>query len=157
MINFSTDPFALHVLLGLHDRIRQNGIRFDFMEIYLHPHFKPLQFHDTSDIAIGRVDRAIVFSQKISPICLPFSNEKQYVDQIATVSGWGRMWSGGKNSRYLKETTVKVQSEQKCRATKIGRLLDADTMICAYARNSDACQVTKRILSNNFSIETNLH
>lgn len=126
----------------MHDRILRNGVRYDFVEVFLHPNFKALEFHDTSDIAIVQVDRPIVFSYRIIPVCLPQSETNNYDNMKATVSGWGRMWSDGDNSRFLQETKVLVQPYEKCRNTKIGQLVDPNTMICAYSKNADACQVS---------------
>lgn len=64
-----------------------------------------------------------------------------YDGEKATVAGWGRMWSGGDNSRHLQETKVLIQSSQECRKTRIGFLLEPKTMICGYGKNADACQV----------------
>lgn len=57
------------------------------------------------------------------------------------VAGWGRMWSGGENSRYLQETKVMIQSNYECTKSRIGFLLKPSIMICGYAKNADACQV----------------
>lgn len=63
-----------------------------------------------------------------------------YDEVKAIVAGWGRMWSGGDNSRFLQETKVVVQPEETCKTTRIGFLLEPKTMICGYAKNADACQ-----------------
>lgn len=64
-----------------------------------------------------------------------------YNGQTGTLAGWGRMWTDGRNSRYLKETRVIVQSAERCLRTPLGTLLEPKIMICAYAKHADACQV----------------
>lgn len=125
----------------MHDRILRNGLRYDFVDVFLNPNFKSLEFHDTSDIAIVQVDRPIAFSYRVTPICLPHSESSVYDNLKATVAGWGRMWSNGDNSRFLQDTKVIVMPWEKCRNTKIGQMVDPHTMICAYAKHADACQV----------------
>lgn len=137
---YYTDPFKLHAILGMHDRIKRDGIRYDFKDIFIHPNFTALQYHDTSDIAIMKTTKPIIFSDVIKPICLPQDDSYWYEDEKATVAGWGRMWSGGDNSRHLQETKVMIQSSDECRKTRIGFLLEPETMICGYAKNADACQ-----------------
>lgn len=127
-------------MLGMHDRIRRDGYRYNFIDILIHPDFTPLEFYDTADVAILKTHHPIIFSDKVRPICLPLVRGNTYDYENATVAGWGRMWSGGDNSRYLQETKVTIQSKQQCKKTKIGFLLDASTMICGYAKNADACQ-----------------
>lgn len=60
----------------MHDRIKRDGIRYDFADIFIHPNFTALQYHDTSDIAIMKTTKAIIFSDFIAPICLPLDNSK---------------------------------------------------------------------------------
>ncbi len=62
------------------------------------------------------------------------------------------MWSGGDNSRHLQETKVIIQSSPECRDTRIGFLLEPNTMICGYAKNADACQVINLELRRRCSI-----
>lgn len=124
----------------MHDRISYDGIRYDFSDILIHPNFTALQFYDTSDVAIMKTDRPIIFSDKVRPICLPLARGITYEYEKATIAGWGRMWSGGTNSRRLQETKVSIQSQDQCSKTKIGLFVDDNTMICGYGKNADACQ-----------------
>lgn len=133
----------MHAILGLHDREKIDGVRYDFSKVLLHPDFTPIQTHDIGDVAIMETDRQIEFSDKIRPICLPKYIGSNYDNIRAFVAGWGRMWSGGKNSQVLQETRVVVQPSDVCRNTHIGRLLDEETMICAYSKAADACQVNE--------------
>lgn len=64
----------------MHDRLKRDGIRYDFIDILVHPKFTPLQFHDTSDLAILKVDRPIIFSDRIKPICLPLNSGIKFIN-----------------------------------------------------------------------------
>lgn len=64
-----------------------------------------------------------------------------YNDRKCTIAGWGRMFSNGGNSKYLKATRVYVQPIEQCLKSPIGSLVEPNAMICAYSKNADACQV----------------
>lgn len=81
-ISNSTDPYKLHAILGMHDRIKRDGTRYDFMDIFIHPNFTALQYHDTSDIAIMKTKKPIMFSDVVKPICLPRDNSKYCVSRL---------------------------------------------------------------------------
>lgn len=72
----------MHAILGKHDRIKRDGLRYDFMDILINPNFTALQFHDTSDIAIMKTTKRIMFSDVVKPICLPPDNSKEYFRMI---------------------------------------------------------------------------
>lgn len=141
-------------MLGLHDKDNlEKAERYDFVNVYLNPEFMSYSHHDGNDIAILEVNRPIIFSRTILPICLPSTDSENYSRVKGTVAGWGRMWADGSNSRYLQDTKVIVQTNEKCLKSKIGKLYDPEGMLCAYAKNADACQVfsTKRgIICSNF-------
>jgi hypothetical protein len=48
--------------------------------------------------------------------------------------------SNGGASRYLRQANLRSLPFESCKKTKIGNHLD-DKMICAYASDTDACQV----------------
>lgn len=76
-MKYSTDPYKLHAVLGMHDRIKRDGTRYDFIDIFIHPNFTALQYHDTSDIAIMKTNKPIIFTENVKPICLPRDNSKK--------------------------------------------------------------------------------
>lgn len=68
---YSTNPYRMYAVLGMHDREMQDGIRFNFEKVFVHPQFTSYSNYDTYDAAIIKTDRLIEFSNKIIPICLP--------------------------------------------------------------------------------------
>lgn len=66
-----------------------------------------------------------------------------FIDLSLTVAGWGKTRQGAlTSSRYLQETKVMIVGPEKCRKSSIYKVnLVDDTMMCAYSRDKDACQV----------------
>lgn len=62
----------------MHDRIKRDGVRYNFKDIFIHPNFTALQYHDTSDVAIVKTAKRIMFSDIVKPICLPSDHSKNY-------------------------------------------------------------------------------
>lgn len=101
----STDPYKLHAILGMHDRIKRDGTRYDFMDIFIHPNFTALQYHDTSDIAIIKTDKRIHFTETVRPICLPRDDSKNslyFVDHEALI---GQFVKSKKKINFIKLVT----------------------------------------------------
>lgn len=64
---------------------------------------------DAEDAAILEVDRDFDMSDgTIRPICLPTNVNEDYAGQTATVTGWGRLASGGDTPSELYEVDVPV-------------------------------------------------
>ena len=54
------------------------------------------------DFAIVKLSRPVTFSANVNPICLP-SSTKNYDSVVATVSGWGTLYSGGPQPSILQK------------------------------------------------------
>lgn len=68
-----------------------------------------------------------------------FISVSDYSGRKATVAGWGRVGVNDNPSYLLKKADVQIMTLSECNRTSIGPHL-ADTMMCAYAQNTDACQ-----------------
>jgi hypothetical protein len=55
-----------------------------------------------NDIAILKTSQPVKFSESVQPISLPTSHGINYVNEIATVTGWGTIYFGGPISPKLK-------------------------------------------------------
>ena len=55
----------------------------------------------------------MTFSNTVKPACLP-SSTSDYAGQVAVVSGWGTLSSGGNQPTVLNDVSVTVQSNQAC-------------------------------------------
>jgi len=56
-----------------------------------HPSFDPKTFE--YDLALLKFAEPIQYERNIIPVCVPNGNDS-YVDRIATVIGWGRLYEG---------------------------------------------------------------
>ena len=54
------------------------------------------------DFAIVKLASPVAFSDRVNPICLP-SSTKNYDSVLATVSGWGTLYSGGSQPSILQK------------------------------------------------------
>lgn len=109
-------------------------------KVIMHPHWTAYENYDIQDMAIYQTSRPIQFSDKVVPICLPTS-PKDYSGMKVMTAGWGLTSEGGKTSRLLQETRLKVLEEEECKENdQIGKLFKPDSMMCTFAPGTDACQ-----------------
>ena len=58
-----------------------------------------------NDFAIIKLSSPVVFSDRVSPVCLP-SSSTNYDSRVATVTGWGRLVSGGSQPDILQKVLL---------------------------------------------------
>ena len=68
--------------------------------------------------------------------------------QVATVSGWGTLTSGGNQPTVLHDVSVTVQSNQDCSSAYGGGI--TDNMICAASPGKDSCHVSEVVVVRTF-------
>lgn len=56
-----------------------------------HPLFNPKTFE--YDLALLRFAESVKYERNIIPVCVPSGNDT-YIDRMATVIGWGRLYEG---------------------------------------------------------------
>ena len=108
-------------------------------EVILHEDFESDYLHDTNDIALIKLKYPVKFSDTVSPICLPVKGS-DYTGHKVKVAGWGRVTADGGASRFLRKASLRVMPMSSCKKTSFGDHL-TDSMLCAYADQTDACQV----------------
>merc|ERR1712240_666348 len=91
-----------------------------------------------NDYSILTLAQPVKFSTTVAPACLPADNSKDFAGEMATVSGWGTLSSGGNQPTVLNEVDVTVQSNAQCQ-TAYGSSITSN-MICAADAGKDACQ-----------------
>ena len=111
-------------------RIKQLFIRGDFVQ----------RTYD-NDIALVQMDRKVVFSKFIRPLCIPDSNQ-DYAGEMGTIIGWGRLTHNGKVPGHLKEASVPILPQEKCKykSRHLAKEI-SDNMLCAGYDDAhiDAC------------------
>ncbi|XP_043276416.1 serine proteinase stubble-like isoform X2 [Venturia canescens] len=66
------------------------------------------------DLALVRLESALIFAPHISPICLPATDDL-LIGENATVTGWGRLSEGGTLPSILQEVSVPIVSNDRCK------------------------------------------
>ena len=62
-----------------------------------------------NDFAIIKLGSPVVFSERVSPVCLP-SASTNYDARVATVTGWGTLSSGGSQPDILQKVVLTLSS-----------------------------------------------
>lgn len=101
----------------------------------LHPSWRPGVWEN--DIALLRVNQSFRFDSYSAPLCLPSVNA-QRVSRIS-VSGWGRLREGYKQSIALQRVVLETASDEECKK-RFPYAFSSRTMFCALSKNKDACQ-----------------
>ena len=91
---------------------------FRAKEVIVHPHYDNDTFDN--DIAVIRLERRMESNcSSVSPVCLPYGTDEEQDAVLPGVSGvvlgWGEKMNGGKVSSCLKEGSVNIVSNSKCR------------------------------------------
>ena len=69
---------------------------------------------------------------------MPGEVRQDFAGQMATVTGWGTLQSGGNQPAALNEVDVIVQTNDQCNSAYGGGI--TDNMICAADAGKDSCQ-----------------
>lgn len=142
-----TDHSLLDVGLGMHDiQNLRVGYIVPIDRVILHEGFESDYLHDTNDISLIRLKYPVKYTDTVRSICLPVKGS-DYTGHKVKVAGWGRVTTDGGASRYLRKATLKVMPFATCSNTSFGDHL-TESMLCAYADHTDACQVLKYRLQN---------
>ncbi|CAF1027630.1 unnamed protein product [Rotaria sordida] len=137
----STNPTleSLFILrIGIHDiRSTRSDEIYGAKRIFVHERFISSTFEN--DIAIIRLDRPVIVTRYISPICLP-SNNILPGSQV-TVAGWGTVTETSRvHSNVLRQANVNILPATNCRVyTDVH--YDTSKQLCAAALDwsKDTC------------------
>merc|ERR1712088_413078 len=126
----------LAVLLGEHNIADAQFNRVDVAEIIQDPNYESRGTN--SDFSILRLASPVTFSAAVSPACLP-AGASQYAGEVATVTGWGTLSSGGNQPTVLQEVDVTITTNAVCK-NAYGSNSITDVMLCAADSGRDSCQ-----------------
>ncbi|XP_053696866.1 venom protease-like [Sabethes cyaneus] len=116
---------------------------FGVAELIPHPEYK--QTSQYNDIALIKLDRKVIFSPYIRPICLP--TKADFNNNRAIATGWGTIGYGEGTSAILLKVVLEMFTYDECdsqfeanRRLKDG--IQRESQLCAGSRNSskDTCQ-----------------
>lgn len=132
----------IKLILGDHDRrsVEEAQETRTIEQVFIMNGFVKKTFNN--DIALIKLNREVIFSQYIRPVCLP-TTDRSYNGQNTTVVGWGKLSEGGQPADVLMDVIVPIIPQKKCRKETRYRASEiTNNMICAGYDNGvlDACQ-----------------
>ncbi|KAK1128673.1 hypothetical protein K0M31_003128 [Melipona bicolor] len=86
-----------------------------------------------NDISLLKVSKPFIKSKVISYVPLPSPSDVIKPNDVAIVSGWGRLWQGGPTTVNLQRVNILIANQEYCKYmyNKI-RYNIYDTQVCAY-------------------------
>jgi secreted trypsin-like serine protease len=130
----------LYVTVGDHDRSttqETQSQRIEIGDVIDHPGYDDNTMDN--DISLLKVRNQIVYSNTISPVCLPFKfAQEEFANENIVASGWGTTQEGGSVSNTLNQVSLPVLTTEQCRRYMPGQV--TDNMICTYQPGKDTCQ-----------------
>jgi len=131
-----SSPSSISVLVGEHRTDDSSYTRVPLSAINDHPDYNGNNYDN--DYSILTLATPVEFSASIAPACLPSDVNKDFVGELATVSGWGTLSSGGNQPTVLNEVDVTVQSNAQCQSSYGSSI--TSNMLCAADEGKDSCQ-----------------
>lgn len=115
----TVSPSRIVVIVGLHDlsELSSENI-YSIQVIYVHPSFNSILLEN--DVAVIKLARPITFTDTVSPVCLPETNDISVVyNKDVVVTGWGSTTgSQGSPPLVLQQANLRVvTNNQKCFAS----------------------------------------
>ncbi|XP_042870075.1 venom protease-like [Penaeus japonicus] len=109
---------ATVIRLGEHDYSddEEGAFHEDFgvSQFINYPEYRfPQAYHD---LALIKLDRRARFTTSINPVCLPWGREaeRNLVNEVITLTGWGATEHGGAGSPILQEVNLTVFHHSRC-------------------------------------------
>ncbi|EFN71150.1 Mite allergen Der f 3 [Camponotus floridanus] len=86
-----------------------------------------------NDVALLKVKNPFVLSATLQKIPLPPQDYVVNANDVAVVSGWGRLWQGGPTTNQLQRVNIVIADQQYCsdKYTDLGYNV-YPTQVCAY-------------------------
>lgn len=105
----------------------------------MHPGYKSIPA-PINDFALLKLSHCQEFSKGIAPACLPEEDSGDFAGNNATVTGWGKLASGGSQPEILQEAELKVLTNEQCSNSYAAVAPITKEMICARGEGKDSCQ-----------------
>ena len=134
--------YNLQVIVGEHDvESDSDGVAHDVACIMDHPNYdSDTTDYDYSVLTLSKPVDIEAETSKARVACLPTDKAKDYAGEKLTVSGWGRLESGGDHPTVLHHVQVPAVTNKKCMTSYYDRI--TDQMLCAGQPEGgiDSCQ-----------------
>merc|ERR1712128_59037 len=131
-----SSPSQMRILLGEHRTDDSTQIKVEVESINDDPLYDSNNMRN--DFSILTLKEPVTFTKAISPACLPSTATQMFAGQVATVSGWGTLSSGGNQPTVLMEVDVTVTTNEVCKGVYGSGISDIN--ICAMDAGKDSCQ-----------------
>merc|ERR1711892_727428 len=131
-----SSPSQMRILLGEHRTDDSTQIKVEVESINDDPLYNTNTMRN--DFSILTLKEPVTFTKAISPACLPSTATQMFAGQVATVSGWGTLSSGGNQPTVLMEVDVTVTTNEVCKGVYGTGISDIN--ICAMDAGKDSCQ-----------------
>merc|ERR1711892_1260276 len=131
-----SSPSKIRILLGEHRTDDSTQIKVEVESINDDPLYDTNNMRN--DFSILTLKEPVTFTKAISPACLPSTATQMFAGQVATVSGWGTLSSGGNQPTVLMEVDVTVTTNEVCKGVYGNGISDIN--ICAMDAGKDSCQ-----------------
>ncbi|CAH0582989.1 unnamed protein product [Chrysodeixis includens] len=140
---FKWDNFkVMEVLIGLDNMDDLKNVeKRNISNVVIHEAFTSTAVRDENDIAIATLNIPVQFSDTIVPICLPEPGE-DFTNRVGTIVGWGRVGVEKSSSKVLLKASLRILSDPDCMNSNLAQHLKP-TMMCAFSKGKDGCQVTR--------------
>jgi len=130
------------VLVGAHNLTNsaESELRLDAIRFIQHADYDSSTYDNDIAIIVLKGSGISFANSDVRPVCLPTSDDNDYDDVDAIVSGWGALESGGKQPDVLMEVTVPTMTNTKCLKYYPNGI--TDNMLCAGYKEGmrDSCQ-----------------
>jgi len=126
-------PKDIRVMTGVHNTYQdpKSTNWINVIKIVNHPKFE--HYTGKYDYSILTLQGKIVFSDTVSPACLPFDPKEQYEYREATVAGWGDTDTEGTSPPILQELVVEILDKRLCKYFPGNGELSFSGTMCAYS------------------------
>ena len=124
-------PKQIKVVAGTVD-LTQAASQHNVQTIIMHEKYNAADSWN-NDIALLKVEKPFVKSKQIAFVQLPTATDTVYANQLATVSGWGRLWQGGPTTVHLQRVNILIADQEYCRLIYNKQHYNIyDSHVCAY-------------------------
>ncbi|XP_012235769.1 chymotrypsin-2-like [Linepithema humile] len=124
---------AISVVLGS-NTLNKGGDRYASVKRWIHPYYSPAFIRN--DIGLIKLDKDIVFGDKVKPIALPKKNFEKS-DYPATLSGWGTTSYPGNAPNELQHIELTVIDQKQCLSASYR---NTNSNICTFNKHGEgAC------------------